>query len=101
MECEKCGREFFQEQHKHERWCSFDVSKCTAYVVHEYYGCDSGCCGHRAYLVNEEGQQVDSSDFEFHHPSYKQDYKEWAEEFIKSHWPDAVLDYEECRVYDD
>jgi hypothetical protein len=32
-------------------------------VLHSYYGCDTGCCGHR---IEIDGEEVDDS-FEFDH----------------------------------
>jgi hypothetical protein len=36
------------------------------YVVHEGYGCDTGCCGHRLYVEEARGNSV-WSEFEFVH----------------------------------
>lgn len=49
----------------------------TVRVYHAFYGCETGCCGHRI--------EVDSKDvaFEFIHP-YGRDAKEWALEFARS-----------------
>lgn len=44
-------------------------------VLHQGYGCDTGCCGH---VVEVDGEQVGS--FDFGHPAYRAT-------------PDAVRDY--------
>lgn len=35
-------------------------------VFHDYYGCDTGCCGHRAVLIDVRGNWT-YSDFSFAH----------------------------------
>ena len=71
-------------------------------VYHSYYGCETGCCGHRIELQEDNGKVV-NSDFSFFHP-YSQDHLEWAKEFAeetfgKEHAAD--LDWENCLILDD
>ena len=70
-----------------------------AYVVHDFYGCDSGCCGHRAYLVDADGNQVAHSAFAFDHP-YGTPTDEYAIEFCRNEWPGVDVHLDECQVSD-
>lgn len=36
------------------------------YVKHAYFGCDTGCCGHRVFYVDKDGREY-GNDFEFDH----------------------------------
>lgn len=36
-------------------------------VYHEYYGCDTGCCGHSFVLHTDDGKDI-VGHFEFCHP---------------------------------
>jgi hypothetical protein len=99
--CPKCGRNLFH-QPQHERWCAYDLTKCKAYVVHEYYGCDTGCCGHKGYLRDENGLIVDWTDFSFAHPYDMSD--ENKRRFVESmvgRWSDVEVDWERCELYED
>jgi hypothetical protein len=73
-------------------------------VLHGYYGCDTGCCGHYIHIEDDEGNDIsDSSTFEFDHP-YGEDPLTWAKEFVESAYgEDHVkdLDWENCTIVDD
>lgn len=45
-------------------------------VLHSYYGCDTGCCGH---IIEVDGQQ--HGEFKFTHPC-GEDFRKWAEGWI-------------------
>jgi hypothetical protein len=67
-------------------------------VLHRYYGCDTGCCGH---VVELDGEQV--GQFEFIHP-----YGNSASDFIRDLVTDrcgaehvADIDWENCIVTND
>jgi hypothetical protein len=69
--CGRCGRP--REKPAHEDAicapCRGEIARAVggiAYVVHDYYGCESGCCGHRAYVEDARGNVLDS-EFEFLH----------------------------------
>jgi hypothetical protein len=70
-----------------------------SYVVHDSYGCESGCCGHIAYLCDENDNIIAQSDFEFCHPG-RQPYDEWAKEFCLELWPDVPVKLAMCEVSD-
>lgn len=66
-------------------------------VLHRYYGCDTGCCGHVVEVDGKEGK------FQFDHP-YGDDFKTFIKEFVteqlgKKHVKD--IDWENCEVSDD
>lgn len=68
-------------------------------VVHEGYGCDTGCCGH---VIRIDDTQ--SGRFHFGHPEENEDWKEWAknlvaEELGAEHAAD--LDWDNCIISDD
>lgn len=55
-------------------------------VLHAYYGCDTGCCGHIVEVEDAEtGKDLTrGSTFEFSHP-YDEDFKQWAIEFAQEY----------------
>ena len=76
----------------------------TITVYHSYYGCDTGCCGHRIELFKDGESQGEH--FVFDHPlsSDEKDtekMREWAkklliEEFGEEHCAD--LDWENSNI---
>ena len=68
-------------------------------VLHSYYGCDTGCCGH---IIEVDGEQ--RGRFEFDHPSdYKvpEDKLEWAKNFVREQMGEEHvkdLDWDNCEV---
>jgi hypothetical protein len=71
-----------------------------SYVVHELLGCSCGCCGHRAYLCDEQGIFIESTEIEFQHP-YGEDHDEWAKSFCLFIWPNIPVRLEMCDVSED
>ena len=74
-------------------------------VLHSYYGCDTGCCGHVVRLNDEDGEQI--GEFEFTAAGSKEDRKAWAIEFarekIEREYPGTHtfdLDWDNCDVRD-
>ena len=66
-------------------------------VYHDYYGCDTGCCGH----IIEMG---DESKFDFIHPGLMENHLEFAKRLVEDtfgaeHVDD--LDWENCIIVDD
>lgn len=62
-------------------------------VLHAYYGCDTGCCGH---IIEIDDEEIGGS-FEFGHPESKEELRQ----FILEHVPKechANIDWEsvEC-----
>jgi hypothetical protein len=49
----------------------------STYYVHDGYGCESGCCGHRIYICNKDGG-VEWTEFDFMHN--KETLDEWVKE---------------------
>ncbi len=74
----------------------------AVYIVHGFYGCDTGCCGHEKFAVDEDGRVV-HEDWRFKHP-YGIDKDEWAKSELYR-WPDAnvesPIDLSRCAVMDD
>lgn len=83
-------------------------------VAHGGYGCDTGCCGHWVELADREEigdgftEGYIGDGFQFTHPPYKADFREWAiafaqeqveREYGKDHVAD--LDWEHSFVMDD
>jgi hypothetical protein len=68
----------------------------TVRVYHSYYGCDTGCCGHRVEITpaDEKRDGEEREAFEFEHPPSGDDLKAWAREFaeeqIRRRWPDCL-----------
>ncbi len=67
------------------------------YVVHDYYGCDTGCCGHKAVAEDGEGNVCQSNTFNFSH-SYDQDHEEFAKALAAEHFPDIPFSWADCNV---
>lgn len=71
------------------------MRKLKVRVYHEYYGCDTGCCGH-IVEVTGDGEK-ERSHFDFGDAPYKatpEEEKVWArelaEEIIKKNWPECL-----------
>lgn len=46
--------------------CKLEVQGGQVYYVHDYYGCDTGCCGHRVVVEDAKGRER-LSVFDFMH----------------------------------
>jgi hypothetical protein len=55
-------------------------------VLHSYYGCETGCCGH---IVELDGKEYRGS-FDFMHSDSIEDAKEYAKDYIASNHPSCV-----------
>lgn len=95
--CERCGRPVLFPLPERNGVKRHVVS---ARVVHEYYGCDTGCCGHVVNGYDCDGKEVWSSSFHFDHP-YFGDKKVWAEAFAANELPGVPLDWDNSEVSDD
>lgn len=82
-------------------------------VYHSEYGCDTGCCGHRIVLRDDDGQYVDSG-WDFDHPyglygvedpkEREKIQREFAAKMLKQEFGEehtADLDWENCLILDD
>lgn len=54
-------------------------------VLHSYYGCDTGCCGH----VLEVGEE-EESEFDFIHFDNIEEAKKWAMETLADEFPECA-----------
>jgi hypothetical protein len=96
--CPYCHRPVLHPQTEHHGHCDTGVS---AYLVHGSYGCDTGCCGHRAYLLDAKDDIVDSH-FVFAHWSAMDGPKDaFVKEIIHSRWPWVSIHYDRCEAIDD
>lgn len=67
-------------------------------VLHSFYGCETGCCGHE---IEVDGEAVGA--FDFSHP-YNQSRREFAEQLVRDELGEEHvkdLDWENCIVLDD
>ena len=93
--CERCGRPVSKYgTHFHPEDISY------AYVVHDFYGCDTGCCGHRVYFCDKEDRTL-SSHFTFSHPYGDPKEVFWKDCLQDTEFPEAPLRLDLCEVVDD
>lgn len=100
--CPKCKRRVFGEQ-QHTICISSDVA--SVYVVHDYYGCDTGCCGHSVMITNPLGETCRY--FHFDHPYHESD-RTFIKRMIKATFNNQhldldfdLIDYESCELSED
>ncbi len=101
--CTKCNRPRYFDTNDHILCISSDIKK--VYVVHDYYGCDTGCCGHSTIIITTRGEEC--SYFEFDHP-YGETYNLFIKRMIIETSQKVgfkidfnYVDYESCEVLDD
>lgn len=77
----------------------------TVVVWHSFYGCDTGCCGHRIYMGDDAVQVAEDDqykgEFVFDHPYGVEKELEWAKELVTETYGAehvADLDWEHCVV---
>ena len=87
--------------------CGNKKNVTSIYVVHAYYGCDTGCCGHVVYGLDKDGREAWTSDFHFDHPysNREERIKEFILELAHDEFPnfdslDIKVDYSECEARD-
>jgi len=75
---------------------------------HSYYGCETGCCGHRVAFCNnacEPGEcrcKIDD-EFEFGHPNSPEEALEFAKELVAKKFGEEHvkdLDWDNCKIID-
>ena len=79
--CEQCGRPIASTKPfwKHgKRHCFRAVS---VYAVHGFYGCDTGCCGHRFYAIDDKGERREIGDFDFMHDNVMEQLATYAAKY--------------------
>lgn len=97
MNCNRCGRKIVGGGVPWHN-CIEHVVKMR--VVHDNYGCDTGCCGHRIYGYDDRGVEVFDR-FEFAHP-YDDDYAGFALRLVNEQFKghpvrDVQIDYSEVQ----
>lgn len=67
-------------------------------ILHQSYGCDTGCCGH---VIAVDGV-ARHGDFKFDHPE-GEDFETWARKLVELEYPghSADLDFASCEIVDD
>lgn len=67
-------------------------------VLHEEYGCETGCCGH---VIEVDGERV--GEFDFSHPNDGEDPLEFAKRMVRDELGEqhvADLQWDECIIRD-
>lgn len=95
--CERCGRPVLFPLSERDGVKRHVVS---ARVVHQFYGCDTGCCGHVVYGDDCDGNEVWSSHFHFDHP-YGDDKVTWARSLAAEDLPEVPLNEADSEIHDD
>jgi hypothetical protein len=68
-------------------------------VYHAYYGCDTGCCGHRIELQYPDEMVREA--FDFGHCLSDQDPIDFARQLVTEQFGEqhvADLDWDNCRI---
>lgn len=55
-------------------------------VSHDWYGCETGCCGHRVTRTDDDGNEDEKWFFE--HPRVGGDADDFARKLVSMAWPD-------------
>ena len=71
-------------------------------IVHDFHGCESGCCGHRIYGYDNDGNKIYAGDLHFTHP-YDTNYKIFADTLVHHEFANNTpsIDFDNCEIYDD
>ncbi len=100
--CDKCGRNIWGTKGtKHILCISQDIK--SIYVVHDYYGCDTGCDGHSVIIWTIRNEECNY--FHFDHPGNEND-KTFIERLVRdtlsnlgiNYNPDWI-DYDSCELF--
>jgi hypothetical protein len=92
--CPRCNREV----HKVNCDNANLAAATTMTVKHDYYGCDSGCCGHKIVLYDAQDNKV-AERFEFIH-SGDDDPVVWAHSWAEHEFPLLTFREDLMIVYD-
>lgn len=96
--CSHCERSRFSVPvHEGCDPCKRKLESASVYIVHEGYGCDTGCCGHRLYIEATDGTTL-ASEFDFWHCN-ADDAKQWAGEVAAKYG--IRVDYERFDLQPD
>lgn len=90
--CQRCQRVVHQTE-KHPHWCK----AAYGYVVHDSYGCDTGCCGHGIYVCDENDKVMDY-EFSFSHPDSEEGRQAFCQEELEEHFPGILCDLSRCEA---
>ena len=98
--CEVCGR----PRRRYGSYGAYDDLACLAkakggvvYYVHDSYGCDTGCCGHRTYFETPDGESHTIGDFDFMHD--EEALKQFAGE--QAQRLGVTVAWDRCEFYED
>ena len=93
--CTRCARPILYPltdcvaAHRAPVWCA---------VRHDFYGCDTGCCGHSVYGYDEEGRTVFRK-FYFDHPGLGD--AGWAQALAHGALPGVPCVILECNLLEE
>lgn len=68
--------------------------KC--YVVHRFYGCESGCEGHVVLIEDARGESEETGKFHFMWPDGGQE--KWARDLAASEAPGVPFSWPDCAI---
>jgi hypothetical protein len=91
MHCERCGRSVDKKPDRTPGGAKY------VKVVHGYYGCDTGCCGHEIIAVGKAGFIV-AEKWVFDHADDYEGHEVFACELAHRFFPGVPLKLSKCRV---
>ena len=92
--CQRCGRTHVTALTGERPWCGSYVT-----VKHDFYGCETGCCGHTIYLYDMHNHVV-AQKFVFIHP-WADSLEDFCRSLAQRHFPDIPIRLEQCEILDD
>lgn len=97
MICNICQRERTEEPSEK---CKDTHSVVSCFVAHEYFGCDTGCCGHKIYGLDKNDHEI-FSHFEFDHLGEGMTEEEFVQTIVGKHLPGIQVDWKRCDIRGD
>lgn len=98
--CERCGRPILYPIEQDRLWRHKVIHPVRVVVRHEYYGCDTGCEGHQAYVVDCDGNE-EGLGFQFDSPYSREDAEAWGRDFAAKYAPSVPYDHDHSNVTTD
>lgn len=95
--CSNCGRARTSDHHHapESAW----IKAAYIYATHDYYGCDTGCCGFVLHAEDERGHEISVSEFDFMHVDSREELEMELRNWATDHGrPDVPIDWERCET---